>query len=236
MVSMSRIRRDPNAFDNLWNAVILRWYREHASEPGLSMPDPAVSKTKLMDVYHYLNRYCSESYMDNSESPLNQRKIAACLLFAISSTRPISVDQSIPGCTEQPMGKNGIPRKGSMPFFANERLAISTAVSVILSYLEHAVDDHTRCSLTIEQRASAKLQIDHGIDLLEDKDGGEWLLNFEKALALTAIEGNINIPLASCLVAYLEATVLDNETYCEVLKAFDRAATDEWGDSIESDQ
>lgn len=215
------IRRDPLAFEKLWDAIVIPWWQEHADEPGVSFNDVPIAKQRLMDAYHYLNEYCSDSYMDSPDPPLNQRKIAACLLFAIAATRPLTIDMSVAGCMESPKRVDGSLRVGSSPFYANERLAICVACSVVLAYLETAVRDKDRCLLTESQRDEAFRAIDRGIDLLEEKDGGAWLLNFEKALALTAVEGNINIPLMSCLVAYLEATVLETSTYQEVLKAFD---------------
>lgn len=218
------VRRDPYAFEQVWNNIIRPWCDEHAKESGVSLKDEQAAKGRLMGAYHYLNEYCSEMYMDDPGPPLNQRKIAACLMYAIAATRPLTIDMDAAGCLEIPKNDDGSERRGSIPFFANERLAISTACSIILSYLEYAVNDKERCQLSEEARNAALSRIKRGINLLEEVDHGEWLLNLEKALALTAVEGNINIPLMSCLVAYLESTVLDSKTYVKALEAFDCVA------------
>lgn len=218
------IRRDPYAFEKVWKEIIWEWCQSHKDEPGVSLKDERVAKGRLMGAYNRLNEYCSDMYMNDSRPPLNQRKVAACFMYAIASTRPLTIDMNVAGCLETPNNDDGSERKGSIPFFANERLAISTACSIILSYLDYAVSDKKRCELSQGAREVAEARINGGIDLLEEVDHGEWLLNLEKALALTAVEGNINIPLMSCLVAYLESTVLDADTYAEVLKAFERVA------------
>ena len=219
-----RAIHDEQAFDGLWDTIVAPWCRMHATEPGVSLEDEDVSRQRLMAAYHHLADHSSEAYMDAQSPALDHRSVAACLMFATAATRPLAVDVHAEGCMEPPRRQDGSPRLGSVPFYANERLAIAVACSIVLSYLETAVLDQTRCDLTQAQRDEALRAIEGGIDLLEDRDGGAWLLGLEKALALTAIEGDINIPLMSCLVAYLEAQVLDADIYQVVLGAFERVS------------
>lgn len=217
------LKRDPLAFDALWDDVVVSWYRKHSNEPGISMPNQADAHDRVKEAYDYLNRYCTSLYMEEEEPLLNQRKVAACLTYAIIATKPIDVDLDVPGSM--------IPaiegQKGSLPALANERLAIATILAVIESYVEHAINDSVRCRLTAPQRRVAEERLKMGVDLLYDIDGGEWLLNFERSLGWTVIEGNYNIPLLSCLIAYLESTIVPGNVYAEVLRAFGRAAGDE---------
>ena len=215
---------DGRSLDGLWDAVIGPWCRMHAMEPGVSLEDEEVARQRLSAAYHHLAAHGSDAYMDAPAIPLDHRSVAACLMFAIAATRPLAVDIDADGCMEPPRREDGSPRLGSAPFYANERLAICVAVSVVMSYRETAVRDETRCDLTQEQRDEALRAIEGGVNLLEDVDGGAWLLGLEKALALTAIEGDINIPLMSCLLSHLEATFLAPDTYRAVLGAFARVS------------
>lgn len=46
------IRRDPLAFDKLWNVIVIPWWREHTDEPGVSFNDVPIAKVSSTDSEH----------------------------------------------------------------------------------------------------------------------------------------------------------------------------------------
>lgn len=216
------IKRDPLAFEGIWKNVVIPWYKLHLKEPGISMSNENDAHNRVKEAYDYLNRYYTSLYMEEEEPLLNQRKVAACWVYAVVATKPIDVDLDVLGCWEPAI--EGI--KGSLPALANERLAIGIIIAVIETYVERAVEDSEHY-LTKEQNKAAAEALKRGMNLLYDVDGGEWLLNFERSLGWTVIEGNYNLPLLSCLIAYLESTILPGDIYAEALRAFRRASEDE---------
>lgn len=226
-MTKSSSKRNARAFEMLWKNTAERWFDDHAGEPGLIMPaDRHASMLSVMDAYHSLNKYCSDQYMKTPEGPLNQRKIAACVTYAIVMVRPIGVDVRVDGY-DRPCISG---KKGSIPLLANERLALSVAASIILSFLEYAVRDDECQIRTREMRDRALAEINGGLDFMDRKDGGEWLLNMEKTLALRYevwVDSRDNslgfwdIPLLASMYAYIEAHVFsDPDTYVAVQRCF----------------
>ena len=114
--------------------------------------------------------------------------------------------------------------------FANERLAIVCGCSVLISFLWRAASDCADAKqLSEDSRQRLFGRLNKGVDLLEDIDGGDYLLNLERALSLTVIEGNYNVPILGCLLAYWERQVFDARVYGDILEEICAHKTHEMG-------
>lgn len=215
---MTTVKRSPEAFEHVWEAIIEREIRDLCKEDAVFCDSLTMAKRHIQRAYNHFNKQCSELYMADPGKPLNQRKIAACYAQAIVMERPLRIDYLDDRCTEPPLVGERLAYE-SRPCFANERLAIHTACSVLVSFLRKAIRDD-RCVLTVAQRDQAELCLNKGVYLLQDLDGGEFLLNLERTLSLMSLDDNYNTPLLACLFSYWESCILPRDIYRKVLTVF----------------
>jgi hypothetical protein len=196
--------KDKRFFDGVWSVIISTQIPRFVEEPGVSYVGEDVAKPRMRDAYNRLNDHVSASYMRNPGGELNRRKVAACFMYAICASRPFNIDWDVVEHDEQMTNAHSA-------CFSNERLAIVCGCSVLISFLRRAVEDYS-CATGLSEAEERELyeRLDRGVDFLESVDGGEYLLNLERALSLTVVEGNYNVPILGCMIAYWERQLFDD--------------------------
>lgn len=207
------MKRSEEAFNKFWDSIIFPQMTKLAEEAGVSIdegPDKVRESTRKL--YAMLNEHCSEWYMSKPEKLLDRHKLAACYMYAIIAARPLAIDSPRTTKTES--------------LYANERLAITTGCSILVSYKLEAIDD-PQTELTPEERAHAKERATRGVRFPDEVAHGEYVLNTAKALSFTQIEGTYNILLLATLLFHWDETLADEKAGSAIRESYKKMVSEE---------
>lgn len=109
-------------FNNLWGKVIEKEIERYLKVGGVSQTENA--KEKIWEAYKEFNLSCKRDFMSESVEKLDRHKIAACYIFAIVKTQPLSLKP--------------IELPENMVVTINEHLAITVGMSILYAYMSES--------------------------------------------------------------------------------------------------
>ena len=183
------IHPDKSSFDIIWVKIIEPEIKKYINAYTGYVKIDNDAKEKVWEQYFVLNTLCKNHYM-KTNGKLDRHKVAACYLLAISMAKPIICSDEILSDTPQ------------YYFTFNERVALTTALSILVAYIRNIIKNDT--SLCDDEKKRLTSAFSHGIKFPVPPlvNHGEYVNNFISEIHYTVEEGNINI-LATAHELYL---------------------------------
>lgn len=181
---------DRQGFEKIWTIVIHPEMQKYIrTYDGIVKENPNAKET-IWHNYVMLNAKCKNTYMKSPDKKLDRHKVATCYLFAICLTEPILYDENI--LSDDP----------DYYFTFNERIALTTALSILTAYIKETIQLND--NLSDSEKDKLKEKFKNGIKFPDYLlvNHGEYLNNFLSEIHYTMKEENINI-LATAHELYL---------------------------------
>ena len=169
---------DKNAYFYIWERLIspqlekaINTYRSCAS----ITPD---AKELIWEKYTFLNSCCKHEYMTDPEGRLDRHKVAACYLIAIARVEPVKFISA--------------PKADDRYFVINEKIAISTAMSIVRAY---ALFSFIESSKTEDEKENIKKRFEEGLRVPSDSfvHHGRYMDNFASEIYYTNRENKLHV-------------------------------------------
>lgn len=141
------------SFNNLWKLVINPEIKRYLKVSNVSKIDNA--EEKIWEAYEELNLSCKRDFMSSSVKKLDRHKIAACYIYAIVKTQPLS------------MKTPELPE--NMVVTINEHLAITVGMSILHAYMKDNTTDICPDGLVFPNAKHGKYRDDFALELYHTK-------------------------------------------------------------------
>lgn len=201
-------KRSREFYNDNWENVIKPEIEQLIKDPRVSCPSLRRARKRIWKAYKAFNKHCSNNYMQDPEGLLDRHKVSACYMYAVAVARPLKIDCDVPSDSPQAI--------------ANERLAVTLGISILLQYMVGLLEAVKNEDGEDLPPLSADLleDIDREIDSLKKGDfslpknvghGSSYIESVYRALAFTHREGNYNILLLALIIYHWECEELKDK-------------------------
>lgn len=196
----SAVKRDRDAYENLWESVILPAATNLTRQDGVSLRSTA--KEDIWKSYVRLNKQVSSKFMESQDDRLDRHKVTACYIFAVTQAAPLDIEKRI-----EATDKNAA--------LSNERLAVTVGCSVLANFINSAIDHIP--NLTPEAKEKAKRQAAEGVKFPQLVGHGTYEGNLIDSLCHAHETGMYDVHMLAKLVFHWDHLILTDDTYYEAL-------------------
>lgn len=142
-----------DGFNNLWKKVIFPEINRYITVDNVSAT--ASAEKEIWEAYKEFNMLCKRDFMSESVEKLDRHKIAACYIYAIVKTQPLS------------MKTVDLPQ--NMVVTINEHLAITVGMSILHAYMKDSDPNFSSNDLIFPHAQHGNYRDDFALELYYTK-------------------------------------------------------------------
>ena len=195
------VKRDVQAYGELWQNVIFPLCDDICGQnPAIHLSTTA--KEDIWEAYVRFNAQVSHHYMRNPNALIDRHKVAACYSYAVLEACPLWIDaRSV--------------REGSAADYANERLAMALACSIVAAELRVVVPRVD--SLTDGERRRTLARLDNGLVFPKRVGHGDYVQSVLVSLRHTRREDTFNVLQYALLIFHWERCTFGRDVHHKIL-------------------